>query len=113
MKELSPISRFFRFSIAALAAATLSAGTIELDWCTLEIPDIAWSGENFDVKLTPKEEIPEDCNISIHMHHLKGDGKWGGLYQIRPSQNFAGVGKSARGTRMVKAIGRADCGGSS
>ncbi len=94
MKELRPISKLVRFSVAALDAAALSAGTVELDWCTLDIPDIAWSGENFDVKLTPKEEIPEDCNISIHLHHVKGDGKWGGLYQMRPSQNFAGVGKT-------------------
>ncbi len=93
MKELSPISKLVRFSAAALAATSLCAKEVDIGWCTFEMPEVAWSGENFEVKLTPKEEIPEDCNISIHMHHVKGDGKWGGLYQIRPSQNFAGVGK--------------------
>ena len=95
----------FRLSAIAAFLAILSAtaGVVELDWCTLEVPDVAWSGEDFQVKLTPKEEIPSDCNISIHMHHVKGDGKWAGLYQMRPAQNFAGVGKPLVFTFTAKA----------
>ena len=95
----------FRLSAIAAFLAILSAtaGVVELDWCTLEVPDVAWSGKDFQIKLTPKEEIPSDCNISIHMHHVKGDGKWGGLYQMRPAQNFAGVGKPLVFTFTAKA----------
>ena len=80
---------------AILTAAVLeaSAAVKELGWCTVDIPESVAPGSAYAIKVTPKKEIPPDCNVSIHMHHTKKSGQWGGMYEWRPAQNAKGVGK--------------------
>jgi hypothetical protein len=93
--------------LVALAAAQLSAKEVDIGWCTLDIPEVAWGGEGFQIKLTQKRDVPAGCNISIHMHHVKLDGKWGGLYEMRPAQAPKGVGETL--TFDFKARESTDC----
>ena len=100
-------SRLYAALFAALFSVPLCAKEVDIGWCTLDIPEVVWGGEAYQIKLTQKRDVPAGCNISIHIHHVKLDGKWGGLYEMRPAQAPKGVGET-----MVfdfKARESADC----
>ena len=72
----------FRFAAALFAAAaiTASAKTTELDWCTVEAPEVWTPGGPFEVTVTLKEGagIPEGTQANVHMQWFKKDG-FGGM----------------------------------
>lgn len=89
--------------------AAASAAEKDCDWCKVVCPDRVAAGQSFQVKVTLKRALKGDENLSLHMHHTKTDGKWGGMYEWRPSQTPA-VGTpavfsfTAKADRPAKAL---------
>lgn len=87
MRLLTSVVVLF-FSIAASAAVK------DLGWCSVDMPESVSPGSSFTIQVTPKKNVPAGCNVSVHMHHVKAGGQWGGMYEWRPAQNPKGVGKA-------------------
>ena len=80
-------------TMAVLAAAGAFAAVKDFPWCKVDLPDSVTGGTKFQITVTPKKTLPDGCNLSIHMHHTKGNGQWAGLYEWRPSQNVKTPGQ--------------------
>ena len=67
-------------ALFAAAAITASAKTTELDWCTVEAPEVWTPGGPFEVTVTLKEGagIPKGTQANVHMQWFKKDG-FGGM----------------------------------
>lgn len=86
--------RFRRPLLPALSAAFLSlvlafsapAKVTELDWCTVDAPDMWQSGGPFEVSVTLKENagIPADTQLNVHLQWFKAGGYGGMLSYHRP-----------------------------
>src|SRR5574344_2265390 len=85
MRLLTSVVVLF-FSVVASAAVK------DLGWCSVDMPDSVSPGSSFTIQVTPKKNVPAGCNVSVHMHHVKAGGQWGGMYEWRPAQNPKGVG---------------------
>ena len=72
--------------LASLVAAVCGGGVKETDWCTVKAPDNVEAGQSFVVEVTLKRDLADGETLSCQMHHTKTDGKWGGMYEWRPSQ---------------------------
>lgn len=79
---------------ASVMALSSFAAVKEFPWCSVNVPDSVSPGGRFSITVTPKKAVPDGCNISIHMHHVKRNGQWGGMFEWRPAQEFKGVGKA-------------------
>ena len=71
---------------ASFAAAASVAGVKETDWCTIKAPDSVEAGKSFTVEVMLKRDLAKGETLSCQMHHTKTDGKWGGMYEWRPSK---------------------------
>jgi hypothetical protein len=79
----------------AVSAVMCAFGAVkESKWCRIEMPDSVTGGQSFQIKATIKKALPAGCNLSIHMHHVKSSGAWGGLYEWRPAQNVKSAGQN-------------------
>ena len=67
-------------ALFAVAAISASAKTTELDWCTVEAPEVWTPGGPFEVTVTLKEGagIPKGTQANVHMQWFKKDG-FGGM----------------------------------
>ena len=84
-------------NILTVLASVVTLGSFaavkEFPWCTVNVPDAVAPGSHFAITVTPKKAVPDGCNISVHMHHVKRSGQWAGMFEWRPAQEFKGVGK--------------------
>ena len=75
------------FILSGIMSFCASAAVKESKWCKVELPDSVPGGSDFQIRVTPVRDLPQGCNLSIHMHYMRSDGRWGGMYEWRPAQN--------------------------
>ena len=97
------------FVMASLAAAVCVGGVKETDWCMVKAPDNVEAGQSYVVEVTLKRDLANGETLSCQMHHTKTDGKWGGMYEWRPSQTpkkgeTAKFTFTARGNKPAKSL---------
>ncbi len=77
---------FTLFVASLLLGGMVRAEVVETDWCTIETPPQATSGQKIEVKVTLKAGV-EPAKLAVDLQWMKKDGTYGGFLSWIPRQN--------------------------